>query len=190
MTTIGFVRHGITSWNIEKRAQGSADIPLHEEGIETAKKAAERLAAEKWDVIYSSPQLRARQTAEIIQEKLPQAELKFDDRLREKSGGEIEGTTEEERVAKWGENWRELDLGMETNEQVVERGLSFIEDIRCTGEEHILIVSHGGFIVNLIQALTPEREYTESLNNTSLTIVELDDERNNCVLFNCTKHLL
>jgi probable phosphoglycerate mutase len=190
MTTIGFIRHGITPWNIEKRAQGSADIPLHEEGIETAKKVAVRLANEKWNVIYSSPQLRARQTAEIILEKLPHAELKFDDRLREKSGGEIEGTTEEERLEKWGEGWRDLDLGMETNEQVVERGLSFIEDIRCSGEEHVLIVSHGGFILNLLRALTPEREYTEALNNTSLTILELDEERNNCVLFNCTKHLV
>jgi len=190
MTTIGFVRHGITPWNIEKRAQGSADIPLHEEGIETAKKVAERLAAEQWDVIYSSPQLRARQTAEIILEKLPHAELKFDDRLREKSGGEIEGTTEEERLEKWGENWRELDLGMETDEQVVERGISFIDDLRGTGEDHILIVSHGGFIANLVRALTPDREYTESLNNTSLTVLKLEEEWNDCVLFNCTKHLM
>lgn len=189
MTTIGFVRHGITSWNKEKRAQGSADIPLHEEGIETARKIAERLAGEKWNVIYSSPQLRARQTAEIIQEKLPHAELRFDDRLREVSGGEIEGTTEEERLAKWGENWRELDLGMELTEKVVERGLSFIEDLRGVGESHVLIVSHGGFILNLLRALTPDREYGRVLNNTSLTIMEMDEDRTDCVLFNCTQHL-
>ena len=69
MTTIGFVRHGVTAWNKEGRAQGSSDIPLDEEGIEMAEHVANRLATESWDVIYTSHLLRAKKTAEIIAEK-------------------------------------------------------------------------------------------------------------------------
>ena len=66
MTTIGFVRHGVTAWNKEGRAQGSSDIPLDDEGIEMAEHVAKRLAEEQWDVIYTSPLIRAKKTAEII----------------------------------------------------------------------------------------------------------------------------
>ena len=34
MTTLGFVRHGVTAWNKEGRSQGNSDIPLDEEGIQ------------------------------------------------------------------------------------------------------------------------------------------------------------
>ena len=37
-----------------------------------------------------------------------------DDRIREINCGLIEGTTEEERITKWGDNWRLQDLGMES----------------------------------------------------------------------------
>ncbi len=114
MTTIGFVRHGVTAWNKEGRAQGSSDIPLDEEGIEMAEHVASRLETESWDVIYTSHLLRAKKTAEIIAEKKPTVELYVDERLRELSGGQVEGTTEAERIQKWGESWRELELGFRT----------------------------------------------------------------------------
>ncbi|WP_337019427.1 histidine phosphatase family protein, partial [Oceanobacillus massiliensis] len=69
MTEIGLIRHGSTAWNKERRAQGSSDIPLDEEGLMQAKLVAERLSAEKWDVMYSSDLSRARQTAEAIADK-------------------------------------------------------------------------------------------------------------------------
>ncbi len=51
MTVIGFVRHGITDWNIARKAQGSSDIPLNDKGLEDAEKLAERLKDEKWSVV-------------------------------------------------------------------------------------------------------------------------------------------
>ena len=47
MTIIGFVRHGVTAWNKEGRAQGSSDVPLDEEGMEMAERVADRLANEQ-----------------------------------------------------------------------------------------------------------------------------------------------
>ena len=69
ITTFGFIRHGVTAWNKEGRAQGSSDVPLDQEGIEMAQRLAERLAMEQWDVIYTSPLIRAAKTAEIIGER-------------------------------------------------------------------------------------------------------------------------
>ena len=67
MTTIGFIRHGVTAWNKEGRAQGTTDVPLDDEGILMARKTvAKRLEKEHWDVIYTSPLIRAKHTAEII----------------------------------------------------------------------------------------------------------------------------
>ncbi|MBO0602985.1 histidine phosphatase family protein [Sporosarcina sp. E16_3] len=190
MTTIGFVRHGVTAWNKEGRAQGSTDIPLDEEGIEMAHRVAQRLSGEQWDVIYTSPLVRAAKTAEIIADSMPDIRLLSDNRLRESGGGLVEGLTLTERVQKWGHSWRKLDLGFEPKEEIISRGLDFIEEMKeLFPDKRILVVSHGGFIGRLIKELVPYKDLTVDLANTSITIIKLQEDRNLCELFNCTKHL-
>ncbi|PIC79000.1 histidine phosphatase family protein [Sporosarcina sp. P18a] len=187
MTIIGFVRHGVTAWNIEGRAQGSSNIPLDEEGIETAKKLALRLASEEWDVIFTSPMTRARQTADLLARQSG-VEVVEDDRLRERSGGLIEGTTESERQQKWGPQWRELDLQFETAESVVARGLEFVnEQIEKNRHQRLIVVSHGSFIKRIIVALMEDETYTVKIDNTSLTIINIEEK--SCLLLNDTAHL-
>lgn len=190
MTTIGFVRHGVTAWNKEGRAQGTTDVPLDQDGIEMAKRVAHRLEQEEWDVIYTSPLIRAKQTADIIAERQKNVEFLEDRRLGEIGGGLIEGTTEEERVAKWGMDWRQLDMGFEPEEAIIARGLSFIEEVKqAYPNKRVLVVSHGGFIARLIYALIPTGDFSKDIGNTSVTMVELKDNENVCHLFSCTKHL-
>ena len=190
MTIIGFVRHGVTAWNKEGRAQGSSDIPMDAEGIEMARRVADRLSKEHWDVIYTSHLLRAKKTAEIIAEQMPGIALVEDARLREIGGGKVEGTTEAERIEKWGKEWRQQDMGFETHESIISRGMESLDEII---EKHagnrVLIVSHGSFIKHMLNELVTETEYNQGLDNTSLTIVELNDDKNRCQLFNCTAHL-
>ncbi|PID24752.1 histidine phosphatase family protein [Sporosarcina sp. P7] len=187
MTIIGFVRHGVTAWNKEGRAQGSSNIPLDKEGIETAKKLALRLANEKWDVIFTSPMTRARQTADLLARQSG-IEVVEDDRLRERSGGLIEGTTEPERQQKWGPQWRELDLKFETAESVVARGLEFVnEQIEKNRHQRLIVVSHGSFIKRIIVALMEDETYTVKIDNTSLTIINIEEK--SCLLLNDTAHL-
>ncbi|RDU36746.1 histidine phosphatase family protein [Neobacillus piezotolerans] len=190
MTKFGFIRHGSTAWNKERRAQGSSDIPLDQDGINEARMLADRLSGEEWDAIYASPLLRARQTAEIIVGSLGIEEIHFDPRLREIGGGQIEGTIEEERIAKWGSGWRELDLGVEKHEEVLERGLPAIKDItEAHPGKNILIVSHGAFIRKIVSELVPAMKNEPPLNNTSVTLVGHTGEVWECGLYNCTKHL-
>ncbi|WP_432360104.1 histidine phosphatase family protein [Sporosarcina sp. UB5] len=188
LTVIGFVRHGVTAWNKEGRAQGSSDIPLDDEGIDMAKRVADRLSTEQWDIIYTSDLQRAKKTAEIIAEKLPGVELVEDARLREIGGGKVEGTTEAERIEKWGKDWNQLDMGFEPLESIISRGMESLNEIKKKyAGKRVLVVSHGSFIIRMLNELVAESE--TSLDNTSLTIVELNDGNNLCHLFNCTAHL-
>ncbi|PIC64845.1 histidine phosphatase family protein [Sporosarcina sp. P13] len=187
MTIIGFVRHGVTAWNKEGRAQGSSNIPLDDEGMLTAEKLAWRLAGEDWDIIYTSPMTRARQTADLLAKQL-NVEVIEDERLRERSGGLIEGTTEQERQQKWGPKWRELDLQCETEESVIARGLEFVANqVRLNPDQRILVVSHGSFLKRIIVALLEDQKYAVTIDNTSLTVIDVENK--SCSLLNDTSHL-
>ncbi|MGM7634139.1 histidine phosphatase family protein [Bacillus sp. Hm123] len=190
MTTLGIIRHGSTHWNKEGRAQGNADIPLDQDGFSDARKLAERLATENWDFIYSSDLLRAKQTAEAIGKSIENIDIHLDARLREVSGGQIEGTTEEERISKWGNDWRELDLGIESAESVIARALPFIEEMTYKyPDKNILIVSHGSFIKHLLKELVPHSSMAGSPKNTSITKVKSLENDWELEVYNCTIHL-
>ena len=60
------LRHGITQWNKLKKVQGAMDIPLAPEGIELAKKTGEALKDVPFDICFTSPLARARQTAHYV----------------------------------------------------------------------------------------------------------------------------
>ena len=63
---IYIIRHGQTELNITNVLQGRSNHPLNETGIRQAEEAAERLKDISFDVVYSSPLIRAVRTAEII----------------------------------------------------------------------------------------------------------------------------
>ncbi len=58
------VRHAQTSWNCEDRRLGRTDVPLDTEGVAQAGRLCQRLQDEFIDAIFSSPLVRARDTAE------------------------------------------------------------------------------------------------------------------------------
>ncbi|WP_313642003.1 histidine phosphatase family protein [Paenibacillus sp.] len=190
MTTIGLIRHGSTAWNKEGRAQGHTDNPLDTEGLQQAALLAERLSTEQWDYIYSSDLLRARQTAEVIAKRLCMEIAGLVPGIREMNAGLIEGTTEQDRVERWGNEWKTLDLGLESSEASEIRGSQAIEDI---AEKHpssrILVVSHGAILRSTLRKLIPELNVTVLLSNTSITQITKSDDIWNCRLYNCAQHL-
>src|SRR5436190_1312043 len=92
MTTLLLVRHGETDWNAAGRLQGHTDRPLNEYGRRQAKELADRLAGEGADAIYASDLSRAKETAEIVGERLGLTVV-IDADLREKNWGSWEGLT-------------------------------------------------------------------------------------------------
>ena len=65
---ITLLRHGESEGNISGVLQGQTDYPLTKTGIEQAQRLASTWKAQdvKFDLIISSPLLRASQTAQII----------------------------------------------------------------------------------------------------------------------------
>lgn len=190
MTQIALIRHGSTAWNKEKRSQGQTDNPLDQEGREQAVLLAARLADESWDAIYASDLERASETARIIGDRLDIQEIHLDPRLREMGGGQVEGTTEEERLAKWGADWSTLDLGRELADAGTVRGSAVLEDIvQQHPDGRVIVVSHGAVLRNTLRGLVPELDISVKLSNTSITRIAKNENAWQCELYNCSVHL-
>ncbi|KZE69155.1 phosphoglycerate kinase [Fictibacillus phosphorivorans] len=191
MTTIGLIRHGITEWNSLGKAQGVSDIPLNDNGRIQATNMGERLSHEEpWDMIITSDLSRAFETASIIGSIIGLPIRHMDERVREINCGEIEGTTEEQRVKKWGTEWRKVELGMENFKDVANRGIDFLKDIVCTYKgNRILVVSHGALIGLTLQKLLPQKFQQTYIDHTSITILSHIEDKWDCSLYNCTRHL-
>ena len=63
---IYIIRHGETDWNVLRKFQGRTDIPLNENGRQVAEWTREGLKEIDFDIVYTSPLRRAKETAQII----------------------------------------------------------------------------------------------------------------------------
>jgi isoleucyl-tRNA synthetase len=147
-----FVRHGQAEHNT--LGVMSADIHLHRDLTDTGKSQAETVRDKVKDknisVIYCSPFHRTKQTAEIINKELG-VEVIFDDRLREKMSGELEGKPFELRTKELeaSEDPYNHNVGNsgESYQDLENRMLEFINELSAKHQnENILVVTHGGVL--------------------------------------------
>jgi broad specificity phosphatase PhoE len=138
---IWLVRHGETEWSISGQHTGSTDIPLTPEGRLQATAIGKLLAGRRFDHVFSSPMLRARETARLAG---------FGDGIRVHEGlleydsGEFEGLTTGQIWAThpgW-QLFRDGCPGGETPEQMAKRVDALIEEVRELGG-HSLLFGHG-----------------------------------------------
>ena len=144
---IYIVRHGQTDWNVLTKRQGHTNIPLNQKGIEQAEELKEKLKDVSFDLVFSSPLDRAINTAKIITNH----EIIVDDRLIERKNGKLEGLTREEiqKIQK-AQDYCEEKYDVEPTKELQNRADSCLKDIlQSYPHKNILIVSHGGFIINL-----------------------------------------
>lgn len=176
-TYIALVRHGVTDWNYDGRAQGHTDIPLNAEGLRQAEAVAVRLATERWNAVYSSDLGRAMATAQAICQRTGHS-LIIEPRLRERSIGLAEGTTPVERQIRWpGVAWNSLP-GMETDEQVAGRAMAVLSELARRHEGgRLIVVAHGGIIGNFLRKITGGTTYVGVSRNTGVSPVLFDGER-------------
>lgn len=154
ITRLTIVRHGETEWNVAMRLQGKKDSNLTPLGRLQAQHASDALRHRKFDVLISSDQGRAVETAKIIN-VYHQLEFNLSEKLRERNFGIMEGLTREEV----GEKYPEVHEGYmkrKSNYQVpegeslvqfysrVSNELNRIADL--WKEKNILIISHGGVL--------------------------------------------
>jgi broad specificity phosphatase PhoE len=151
-TTILLARHGETDWNRDNRFQGHADEPLNETGREQARALAVALEGERLTAVYTSPLLRARETAEIVAAAFGLAP-RTDPRLMEVDVGSWSGLTRDEIAVGFPEAYERWRGGLhgweggETYEELAVRVLDALRDIAAAhAGEAVLVVGHGGTV--------------------------------------------
>ena len=140
---IYLVRHGQCDSNLNNTYNRKYE-DLNKTGIEQANKLKEKIKNIKFDAIYSSPLIRAKHTAEII--NLDNKHVIFDDRLIERDSGSLQGQPLEsiDREEYWN-FYTNIKYG--TEEMIPEfftRVTNFIEELKNKQYDSVLIVAHSG----------------------------------------------
>lgn len=150
-TKLIVIRHGETTWNRDKRMQGTTDTQLSDIGRAQAQALGRRLAGHGFTALYSSDLSRARDTARAIAEHSGH-DVVHDVRLRERRFGIFEGLTaaeiqatypaEHARFASRDPDWEVP--GGESARVFTQRCLGCLAAIadRHRGEA-VVVVSHG-----------------------------------------------
>ena len=106
MSYLILVRHGQSVWNLEKKFTGWVDVDLTENGKLEAKKAGTLIKTKNIniDIYYSSFQLRAKNTLNLIKEVLNDLKLSKEAwQLNERHYGALTGLNKDEMKIKLGE---------------------------------------------------------------------------------------
>ncbi len=187
------IRHGETAWNATGQYQGLADIPLSEHGRAQAEALGKRFENIHVDEIYASPLQRAYDTARAIADRKGLL-IHVSEGLKELDFGEWDGLTREQLTEKFGAAYTNYRIepfhypmsGEGTLNKAKLRVGAAIEDIkeeyRHTGKT-IVVVAHGGILKLVIfhlMDMTSRLYRCIELDNTSLTVIDVEEER--CVL--------
>lgn len=191
--TVYFVRHGQSEHNVAPVFQ-SPDSPLSEEGRGQALSMAERVAKISFDVLISSPFVRAKETAEAIAQasgKTIEISELFTERIKPSyiNGKPYTDSKAELLWRQWEESLLTPGARVEDGENYddllarAEAALSFLEN---RPEQNFVVVTHGYFLRFLVaKVLLGEhlsadiyRRFQTSLatENTGLTVLRLKDD--------------
>jgi len=203
-THVLLIRHGQSQGNAEGRFGGHTDTPLSPRGRAEARRTAQALASESFDVIACSDLARAIETATPLA-NLVGLELQTAEAFRERSVGVMEGLTFEEAAAQHPEQYaallrRDFEhvlLGGESYRQTLDRASKKLDEMvdQYKGGR-IAIYTHTGTIcilaLHIMGALdAPElKPVWISSRNCGISRFELRDDGFIRVLaINETRHL-
>lgn len=172
------VRHGLTELNKKGKVNGQIDEPLAPEGFEQARDAVV-LIPKTITHIYVSPLLRARQTAEIINEET--RPIIVHPGLSEIHMGSLAGKawTEMEDGLKLKQKHRSVQFdyspyGGESASGIMTRVRIFLEEIHVKhGHHEVLLVTHGG-IIRVIHLFQHGQPLVNEIEHISLLTFNLN----------------
>ena len=161
---IWFVRHAQSEYNKNHLFTGWHDPELTEKGIEAARSLSVELSRVSFDYVFSSPLKRASSTAKCIVNN--STDIKYDERLKERSYGDWSGLNKSDIKEKIGEKqffsarrgWDTKPPNGESLKDVSLRVGSFINSLPEIG--NILVVSHGNTIraISVLLGINNEEE--------------------------------
>ncbi len=194
------LRHGESAGNVQGLYQGRAEYDLTEKGQAQVKSLAAHWNREgiNFDQIISSPQSRARQTAEILAESLS-TPLEFDENWKEIDNGILAGKSlnEVEQKHPFPEFMTPFDSIGDTGESnwdLYLRAGRAVQNLVRRPPGSYLVVSHGGFLNRVLYVMLgifPQANFRGArfhFENTSFAVVYYDpmrhiwlfDRLNNC----------
>ncbi len=154
---IYLLRHGITQANLDGAYCGSTDLPLCPEGEKDLYDILAEYAYPCVDTVFTSPLLRARQTASIL---FPDCEAAPVEGLREASFGRFEGKTLDElktddEFNRWvAPGSKVCPQGVEDPQaffrRCCEAFLSVCDELLRAGAHSAAVVTHAGVIGNVL----------------------------------------
>lgn len=177
------IRHGQTELNTKMLMQGRSDHPLNETGFAQAREAAERFdeMGASIDIVYTSPLIRAVQTAELI---APDAKVVIDERLIEMDYGPYEGMdlrNPAPEVMAFFMDFVNVPApdGMEPLPDVVSRLGSFLDEIKeAAADANVLISTHAIAMKGALEYLTPDSHgsyWSKNIGNCDIYASEVVD---------------
>jgi 2,3-bisphosphoglycerate-dependent phosphoglycerate mutase len=165
---ITLLRHGESQGNFEGRHQGQADFPLTERGRDQARALLERWRLENkvFDMVISSPLVRAKETAQILAEGL-KVPIEFDSLWMERNNGLMAGLSPEEVEQKLPQPafihpYQAVGQTGESQWQLYLRAGAAVQSLFVHPAGRYLIVSHGGLLNMFFYAIlgiTPQPNF-------------------------------
>lgn len=186
--TFYLVRHGETDWNVQKKIQGTTDIPLNENGLRQAGELAQMLVEGGYEIAraYTSPQLRAQATAQTAATALGIECVPLAD-LREMDLGLWEGDNWPNIEAVYGDvyyYWNSHRRYVctpqgECYNDVLRRVFKALEYIMKHENGNVLVVSHSAIMFSLqcyLAGMCMDDETMLSFRAKNAEVVEIDAE--------------
>lgn len=194
------IRHGQTEWNVLRRLQGWNNSNLTEQGIKDAERLSERLKHIDFDYIYSSPQPRALDTANIIKANRS-IDISLLDGLKEIGFGVWEGMSIDEINKKYDGHYNTYintphlyePIDGESFEDIFKRVEESLKTIISKGGNNILIVSHGvtiKILTSIIKDIPLHELYNIPIHQgTALNVCEVKDDKIRFVIEGDASHI-
>jgi broad specificity phosphatase PhoE len=200
MTSIYLVRHGQTAWNKEEIFRGRTDVPLDETGLRQAELAGEYFKGVEIQGIYSSPLVRAWETAQKIAQ-FHNLRVEPLEGILDMSFGNWEGHAHQEirkidseTYRQWVESPHLVRLpGGESLDEVRGRAMVALEEvIRKHREKTIVLVSHRvvcKVLICAILGLDNSHFWQIAQDTTAINLIQYKNGKYILSLMNETCHL-
>lgn len=161
---IYLIRHGETTGDIEGRFGGNYDDHLTERGRKQSRELAEKLLDKNIEIIYTSPKIRARETADEVANVL-HVPVEIVEELRERNNyGILTGMTKVEAKEKHPEDFEKISqdktyhtvVGSESYDDIKKRAVRVFGELSKKQHDTIAIISHGGIISTYVREVLTE----------------------------------
>lgn len=183
------VRHGVSAHNVGNLISGGESNPdLSKSGIAEVEKISKSIDEDKIDIVYASPLIRAKKTANILTKG--RKVINLDDRLTEMKFGSWEGTDVEplyrdcpdafDFMGMIGKKYTKYAQGAESYDDLVARCSDFMSMLCQTASNKTVLVVCHGFTIRGLMAAIFKLDSSEFTAQGNVTFTEINfDEKNN-----------